>query len=141
MKCKRKKKPVAISPLILRIKLSQEILDDFEKTEFWYIDEKKILENNAVAPLVTAPHRNVDKWWMPVPSLPDSGLSEKACKHLRQKQDCAYQIHKAALAINCAILAEMEIPESYTQALPKVRDDMHTVMPTDTHMLMLHTDV
>ncbi|XP_078163473.1 rop guanine nucleotide exchange factor 3-like [Carex rostrata] len=112
-----------------------EILDDFEKTEFWYIDEKKILENNAVAPLVTVPHRNVDKWWMPVPSLPDSGLSEKACKHLRQKRDCAYQIHKAALAINCAILAEMEIPESYTQALPKsgracVGDSIYRYMST-----------
>lgn len=103
------------------VKFPQEMLDGFEKTEFWYIDEKKLLENKAMKPLVTVPHRNVDKWWLPVPSLPDSGLFEKACKDLRKKRDCAYQIHKAALAINCSILAEMEVPESYTQALPKVK--------------------
>ncbi|KAJ4746676.1 rop guanine nucleotide exchange factor-like protein [Rhynchospora pubera] len=113
-----------------------DMLDDFEKTEFWYIDENKsLLQDNAVTPLVTTPHRSVDKWWLPVPSLPNAGISEKAIKDLRQKRDCAYQIHKAALAINCAILAEMEIPESYIQALPKsgracVGDSIYRYMST-----------
>lgn len=58
---------------------------------------------------------------MPVPCVSPDGLSEKAKKHLRQKRDCANQIHKAAMAINSGILAEMQIPDSYMASLPKVR--------------------
>ncbi|MFS7907929.1 putative PRONE domain, Rop guanine nucleotide exchange factor [Helianthus anomalus] len=46
------------------------------------------------------------------------GFSEKARKHLRQKRDSANQIHKAAMAINCSILAEIEIPHTYITSLP-----------------------
>lgn len=64
--------------------------------------------------------RKDEKWWLPVPCVPKVGLSDKSKKHLRHKRDCAYQIHKAAMAINSSVLAEMEIPDSYMATLPKV---------------------
>ncbi|XP_052169234.1 rop guanine nucleotide exchange factor 3-like isoform X2 [Oryza glaberrima] len=39
-------------------------------------------------------HRNEDKWWLPVPCVPDAGIFGKARKDLQQKRDCATQIHK-----------------------------------------------
>ena len=64
--------------------------------------------------------RKEEKWWLPVPCVDPRGLSEKARKHLQHKRDCANQIHKAAMAINSTILAEMEIPDTYLATLPKV---------------------
>lgn len=69
--------------------------------------------------------RNDEKWWVPVPCVPPTGLSEKARKCLRHKRDCANQIHKAAMAINSGVLAEMEIPDSYMASLPKVSPLLH----------------
>ncbi|CAI9756429.1 unnamed protein product [Fraxinus pennsylvanica] len=76
-----------------------------------------------------------EKWWLPVPCVPSTGLSEKSMKHLFQKRDCAYQIHKASLSINNSILAEMEIQKSYLATLPKngkasVGDNIHHYMYT-----------
>lgn len=48
--------------------------------------------------------RNEDKWWLPVPCVPDAGLTDKARKDLQQRRDCANQIHKAAVAINSGVL-------------------------------------
>lgn len=64
--------------------------------------------------------RKEEKWWVPVPCVPPGGVSEKSRKHLRHKRDCANQIHKAAMAINSSVLAEMDIPETYMASLPKV---------------------
>ncbi|CAI9768770.1 unnamed protein product [Fraxinus pennsylvanica] len=76
-----------------------------------------------------------EKWWLPVPCVPSTGPSEKSMKHLFQKRDCAYQIHKVSLSINNSILAEMEIPESYLATLPKngkasVGDNIYRYMYT-----------
>ncbi|XP_030541035.1 rop guanine nucleotide exchange factor 3-like isoform X2 [Rhodamnia argentea] len=98
-----------------------EILDSFQKTEFWYA------EHGSVTPSSTCrgsfrrviAQRKEEKWWLPVPCVSPGGLSEKARKHLQQKRDCATQIHKAAMAINSSILDEMDIPDSYMTSLPK----------------------
>ena len=34
-------------------------------------------------------HRNEDKWWLPVPYVPDAGLTEKVPRDRQQKRDCA----------------------------------------------------
>lgn len=70
--------------------------------------------------------RKNEKWWLPVPCVPPTGLSEKSRKHLRHKRDAANQIHKAAMAINSSILAEMEIPNSFMASLPKVSSNFAT---------------
>lgn len=65
------------------------------------------------------PHQK-EKWWLPVPCVPAGGLSEEARKGLQHCRDCTNQILKAALAINTSALAEMDIPDAYLEALPKV---------------------
>ncbi|XP_020547386.1 rop guanine nucleotide exchange factor 3 isoform X1 [Sesamum indicum] len=103
-----------------------DILDSFQVTEFWYAEQGSMSGNSTRSGsfrrivVQPQPQRKEEKWWLPVPCVSPDGLSEKSKKHLQQKRDCAYQIHKAAMAINSAILAEMQIPESYMASLPKV---------------------
>lgn len=97
-------------------------------TEFWYAEQGSMSGNSTRSGsfrkvVQPQPQRKEEKWWLPVPCVPHGGLSEKSKKHLRQKHDRANQIHKAAMAINSGILAEMQIPESYMASLPKVECD------------------
>ncbi|PON92083.1 PRONE domain containing protein [Trema orientale] len=100
-----------------------EILDSFRDTEFWYAEQGSMSSNSGRSgpsgSFRRIFQRKDEKWWLPVPCVPPEGLSEKARKHLRHKRDCANQIHKAAMAINSSILAEMEIPDTYMATLPK----------------------
>lgn len=101
----------------------QEILDSFQKAEFWYADAgtRSFGSVTSSSSFRRSTHRNEDKWWLPVPCVPDAGLSDKARRDLRQKRDCANQIHKAAVAINSGVLGDMEVPESFMAVLPKVQ--------------------
>ncbi|XP_062226413.1 rop guanine nucleotide exchange factor 3-like isoform X2 [Phragmites australis] len=96
-----------------------EILDSFQKTEFWYVNDKGHKDDSAATPCRPVNHRGEDKWWLPVPCVAKPGLTEPARRDLQQKRDCAIQIHKAAMAINNGALAEIRIPDLYKQALPK----------------------
>ena len=102
---------------------SQEILDSFVNTEFWYIDQG-VLAPDADGPssFRQALQRQEEKWWLPVPRVPPCGLNENSRKQLQHKRDSTNQILKAAMAINSITLAEMDIPESYLESLPKVYD-------------------
>lgn len=64
--------------------------------------------------------RQEEKWWLPVPQIPPCGLHENSRKQLQNKRDCANQISKAAMAINNSTLDEMQVPDTYLEALPKV---------------------
>ncbi|KAG6416058.1 hypothetical protein SASPL_123480 [Salvia splendens] len=94
-----------------------ETLDGFSKTVFWYVDQ------GIVAPqadgTVSFQKRQEDKWWLPVPRLPPGGLPEAARKLLSHKLESVNQILKASTAINSSTLADMEVPESYLETLPK----------------------
>ncbi|CAN6324629.1 unnamed protein product [Urochloa humidicola] len=117
-----------------------DILDSFQKAEFWYADAGtrsfgSVTSSSSAmsSSFRRSVHRNEDKWWLPVPCVPDTGLTEKACKDLGKKRDCANQIHKAAVAINSGVLSDMEVPESFTAVLPKsgrasVGDSVYRVM-------------
>ncbi|VAH06076.1 unnamed protein product [Triticum turgidum subsp. durum] len=105
-----------------------EIMDSFQKAEFWYADAgtrsfgsvtSSSSPSSSFRRSTTTAHRNEDKWWVPVPCVPEGGLSVKARKELRQRRDCANQIHKAAVAINSGVLSDMEVPESFMALLPK----------------------
>ncbi|XP_016439450.1 rop guanine nucleotide exchange factor 5-like [Nicotiana tabacum] len=97
-----------------------EILDSFTNTEFWYVDQGIIAaEDDGSASFRKAIQRQEDKWWLPVPRVPHGGLLEDTRKQLNHKRECANQILKAAMSINSITLAEMEVPESYLDALPK----------------------
>ncbi|KAL0299231.1 UNVERIFIED_CONTAM: Rop guanine nucleotide exchange factor 7 [Sesamum radiatum] len=98
-----------------------EILDGFTDTEFWYVDQGVIApETDGSVSFQKAIQRQDDKWWLPVPRVPSGGLSEGMRKQLSYKRECASQILKAAMAINSIALAEMEVPDSYLETLPKV---------------------
>lgn len=100
---------------------SQEILDGFISTEFWYVDQGIIApEADGTTSFRKPIQRQEEKWWLPVPRVPSGGLSEDTRKQLNHKRECANQILKAAMAINSNALAEMEVPESYWETLPKV---------------------
>ncbi|RAL44091.1 hypothetical protein DM860_015012 [Cuscuta australis] len=63
--------------------------------------------------------RKDDKWWLPTPKVPPNGLSDFERKWLQSQKESVNQILKAAMTINAQVLAEMEIPESYIDSLPK----------------------
>ncbi|CAL4915451.1 unnamed protein product [Urochloa decumbens] len=117
-----------------------DILDSFQKAEFWYADAGtrsfgSVTSSSSAmsSSFRRSVHRNEDKWWLPVPCVPETGLTEKACKDLQKKRDCANQIHKAAVAINSGVLSDMEVPESFMAVLPKsgrasVGDSVYRVM-------------
>lgn len=98
-----------------------EIQDSFVDTEFWYVDQGVIAPDAGTSPssFRQALQRQEEKWWLPVPRVPPCGLHEKSRKQLQHKRDCTSQILKAAMAINSITLAEMDIPESYLESLPK----------------------
>ncbi|KAG7025999.1 Rop guanine nucleotide exchange factor 3, partial [Cucurbita argyrosperma subsp. argyrosperma] len=105
-----------------------DILDSFHDTEFWYAEKGSMSSNSnsnsnsnrsKSASFRRLSLQKEEKWWLPVPCIPSCGLSEKARKQLRNNREFANQIHKAAMAINSTILAEMDIPESYIDTLPK----------------------
>ncbi|RLM64250.1 rop guanine nucleotide exchange factor 3 [Panicum miliaceum] len=96
-----------------------EILDSFQKTEFWYVNDKGQKDDSVATPCRPVSQRGDDKWWLPVPCVTKPGLTETVRRDLQQKRDCASQIHKAAMAINNGVLAEIRIPDLYKQALPK----------------------
>ncbi|CAL4923711.1 unnamed protein product [Urochloa decumbens] len=117
-----------------------DILDSFQKAEFWYADAGtrsfgSVTSSSSAmsSSFRRSVHRNEDKWWLPVPCVPETGLTAKACKDLQKKRDCANQIHKAAVAINSGVLSDMEVPESFMAVLPKsgrasVGDSVYRVM-------------
>ncbi|KAL1559453.1 Rop guanine nucleotide exchange factor 7, variant 2 [Salvia divinorum] len=98
-----------------------QILDGFSKTEFWYVDQGIVApQADGSASFQKAVQRQEDKWWLPVPRLPPGGLPEAVRKLLSHKLESVNQILKASTAINSSTLAEMEVPESYLETLPKV---------------------
>ncbi|KAK6153651.1 hypothetical protein DH2020_013290 [Rehmannia glutinosa] len=90
-----------------------DCLDNFkDQNEFCYVskDEEESQKGQGV---------RKDKWWIPTPKVPPNGLSEVTKKWLQYQKDSVNQVLKAAMAINAQVLSEMEIPESYIEALPK----------------------
>ncbi|KAL2320090.1 hypothetical protein Fmac_029059 [Flemingia macrophylla] len=99
-----------------------EILNSFVKPEFRYVDQGVLalaLDANGSSSFRQALQRLEEKWWFPVPQVPPFSLHENSRKQLQHKRDCTNQILKAAMAINSTSLAEMEIPDTYLESLPK----------------------
>ncbi|XP_042503594.1 rop guanine nucleotide exchange factor 3-like [Macadamia integrifolia] len=113
-----------------------EILDSFEDQEFKYVEQGKLSANEInSASFRRIIHRQEDKWWLPVPCIPSRGLSDESRKQLQHKRDSTFQIHKAAKAINNTILADMQVPDTYLETLPKsgrtsVGDEIYRYMNT-----------
>ncbi|XP_011037640.1 PREDICTED: rop guanine nucleotide exchange factor 5-like [Populus euphratica] len=97
-----------------------EVLDSFADTEFWYVDQGIVApDGDGSASFRKTMQRQEEKWWLPVPRVPAGGLSDDTRKQLNHTRECTNQILKAAMAINSVALAEMDVPDSYLEALPK----------------------
>ncbi|KAF3793189.1 Rop guanine nucleotide exchange factor 1 [Nymphaea thermarum] len=97
------------------------ILDSFRDTEFWYVDRGIVVDNvgDPCCSKRRTYQRQEEKWWLPCPQVPPTGLSADTRKRLQHSKDCLNQILKASMAINSSVLAEMEIPDVYLESLPK----------------------
>lgn len=98
-----------------------DILDSFVDSEFWYIDQGILAADQAdsSSSFRKVLERQDEKWWLPIPRVPNGGLSEASTRQLHHKRDCTNQILKAAMAINSLTLADMDVPISYFESLPK----------------------
>ncbi|CAJ2653287.1 unnamed protein product [Trifolium pratense] len=97
-----------------------EILDSCTSMEFWYVDQGIVAPDaEGSASFRKRNQRQEEKWWLPVPRVPPTGLSEGSRKKLTHTRECASQILKAAMSINSIALGDMEVPESYLESLPK----------------------
>ncbi|KAL1218570.1 Rop guanine nucleotide exchange factor 6 [Cardamine amara subsp. amara] len=93
-----------------------EMLDSFGETEFWYVDQGIVAAESARS---NSFREDGDKWWLPLPRVPSDGLTEQSRKKLEHTREFTNQILKACMSINSIALAEMEVPQSYLEALPK----------------------
>lgn len=90
-----------------------ECLDNFkDQNEFSYVSKDEAAQKGGNK-------RKDDKWWIPTPKVPRTGLSEVTRKWLQFQKDSVNQVLKAAMAINAQVLTEMEIPDNYIENLPK----------------------
>ncbi|KAJ8773474.1 hypothetical protein K2173_004304 [Erythroxylum novogranatense] len=90
-----------------------ECLDNFkDQNEFSYVSNNAPDSEQGIK-------KKDDKWWLPTIKVPPDGLSDNTRKFIQYQKDCVNQVLKAAMAINAQVLAEIEIPESYIESLPK----------------------
>ncbi|PSS01270.1 Rop guanine nucleotide exchange factor like [Actinidia chinensis var. chinensis] len=80
-----------------------ETLESMVSTEFWYAEGR----------------RQSRRWWLPLPQVPTSGLSEIERKKLLNQGKVVHQVFKAAKSINESVLLEMPAPTIIKDALPK----------------------
>lgn len=90
-----------------------ETLDSMIDTEFWYLEGGSRAEgrNNSTG--------QSNRWWLPSPQVPASGLSDSARKKLLNQGKVVHQVFKAAKSINKNVLLEMPVPDVIREALPK----------------------
>ncbi|XP_052210763.1 rop guanine nucleotide exchange factor 14 isoform X2 [Diospyros lotus] len=86
-----------------------ETLDSMVSTEFWYAEGGSRGEGR----------RQSRRWWLPLPHVPTSGLSEIERKKLLNQGKVVHQVFKAAKSINETVLLEMPVPTIIKDALPK----------------------
>ncbi|KAE8691370.1 Rop guanine nucleotide exchange factor 9 [Hibiscus syriacus] len=113
MVTKQRKDLLVNIPSLLKLdSLLIETLDGFgREKEFWYVSKGNDLTNGD--------SRREGKWWHPVVKVPPNGLSETSQKWLQSEKEAVSQVLKAAMAINAAVLSEIEVPKSYIDSLPK----------------------
>lgn len=90
-----------------------ETLDSMVGTEFWYEERGSRDEGKNGIP------RQSRKWWLPLPQVPNGGLSDIERQKLLNKGKVVHQVFKAAKSINETVLLEMSVPTMIKDALPK----------------------
>ncbi|CAL5429300.1 unnamed protein product [Camellia sinensis] len=84
-----------------------EMLDSMVSAEFSYAEGCSQAEGRS------------RRWWLPLPQVPTTGLSEIERKKLLKQGKVVHQVFKAAKSINETVLLEMPVPIIIKDALPK----------------------
>ncbi|GAV88177.1 PRONE domain-containing protein [Cephalotus follicularis] len=108
-----------------------ETLDSMVSTEFWYA------EVGSRAGGRNKSTKQSKRWWLPIPQVPKSGLSDTQRKKLINQGRVIQQVFKAAKSINENILLEMPIPTLVRDALPKsgkasLSEEMHRALTAES---------
>ncbi|KAK2661941.1 hypothetical protein Ddye_000515 [Dipteronia dyeriana] len=90
-----------------------ETLDSMVNTDFWYSEVGSCAEGRNKST------RESKRWWLPLPQVPTTGLSDTGRKKLLCQGKVVYQVFKAAKSINENVLLEMSVPAIIRDALPK----------------------
>ncbi|KAL3613807.1 hypothetical protein CASFOL_041881 [Castilleja foliolosa] len=103
-----------------------EMLDSMVDTEYWYAEVGSRSSNAGQS----------RRWWLPSPQVPAVGLSDIERKRLLHKGKLVNQVFKAAKLINENVLAEMPIPVTVKDALPKsgkatVGEELYRILSSD----------
>ncbi|XP_039029963.1 rop guanine nucleotide exchange factor 14-like [Hibiscus syriacus] len=108
-----------------------ETLESMVNTEFCYAE----VESKAKGRSKRA--GECKRWWLPLPQVPKTGLSDTEKKKLQCKGKVVYQVFKAARSINENVLLEMPIPSMIRDALPKsgkasLGDELYKVLTLES---------
>ncbi|XP_050943571.1 rop guanine nucleotide exchange factor 14 isoform X3 [Cucumis melo] len=86
-------------------------LDSMVKTEFWYAEVGSRAEGKCKS------MGQSTRWWLPLPKVPSTGLSESERKKLLNHGRVVHQVFKATKSINESILHEMPVPTVIREAV------------------------
>ncbi|BFG30674.1 hypothetical protein CerSpe_169480 [Prunus speciosa] len=109
-----------------------ETLESMVNTEFWYAECGSRAEGrNKVS-------RQSKRWWLPVPQVQATGLSDTAKEKLLNQGRVVHQVFKAARSINESVLLEMPVPTVIRDALPKsgkasLGEELYKVLTAETN--------
>ncbi|CAL8155346.1 unnamed protein product [Prunus armeniaca] len=109
-----------------------ETLESMVNTEFWYAEGGSRAEGrNKVS-------RQSKRWWLPVPQVQATGLSDTAKQKLLNQGRVVHQVFKAARSINESVLLEMPVPTVVRDALPKsgkasLGEELYKVLTAETN--------
>ncbi|EEF42526.1 rop guanine nucleotide exchange factor 14 isoform X2 [Ricinus communis] len=108
-----------------------ETLDSMVNNEFWYSEVGSRAEGRSKST------KQSKRWWLPLPQVPTTGLSDSERKKLLHKSKVVYQVFKAAKSINENILLEMPVPTIIRDALPKsgktnLGEELYKILTTES---------
>ncbi|KAL6279262.1 hypothetical protein ACE6H2_016143 [Prunus campanulata] len=109
-----------------------ETLESMVNIEFWYAECGSRAEGrNKVS-------RQSKRWWLPVPQVQATGLSDTAKEKLLNQGRVVHQVFKAARSINESVLLEMPVPTVIRDALPKsgkasLGEELYKVLTAETN--------
>ncbi|MFQ6666579.1 hypothetical protein Gotur_032877 [Gossypium turneri] len=90
-----------------------ETLESMVNAQFYYAEVGSRAEGRNKSA------RESKRWWLPLPQVPKTGLSDTERQKLQCKGKVVYQVFKAAASINENVLLEMPLPSIIRDALPK----------------------
>ncbi|MBA0852807.1 hypothetical protein Goshw_010034 [Gossypium schwendimanii] len=109
----------------------QETLESMVNAQFYYAEVGSRAEGRNKSA------RESKRWWLPLPQVPKTGLSDTERQKLQCKGKVVYQVFKAAASINENVLLEIPLPSIIRDALPKsgkasLGDDLYKVLTLES---------